>query len=138
DVKFEENCDEWRDLTFAAVAEQRPGHVIVWTSIARRYTLTLRGKPLTRRGSESRLVKGMTRPLRPFAALPSLGRRNPGVKLIRDQITAPFLPPRCLANNPEHPRVCKFPRKRKYRPGFDVAGATRAGLLPAVDPLEAL
>ena len=138
DVKFQNNCDEWRDLAFRSVAEQRPAQVIVSTSIARRYTLSVRGKTLTRRGSESLLAKGMTRTLRTFAAIPSLAPRGPRVKLIRDQITAPFLPPRCLANHPENPRVCKWARARKFGPGFDVAGATRAGILPAIDPLEAL
>lgn len=138
DVKFERNCDEWRDLAFEAIKAERPGHIIVSTSIARRYTLSVRGRPLTRRGSESRLAKGMTRTLRRLAGLPSLVRHGPRVKLIRDQITAPFLPPRCLAENEEKPWVCRWVRKRKFGPGFDVAGAKRAGLLPTIDPLEAL
>jgi hypothetical protein len=138
DVKFERNCDQWRDLAFNELAEQRPGHVIVSTSIARRYTLRVRGKLLTRKASERFLAKGMTRTLRRLSGLPSLVRRGPRVKLIRDQVTAPFLPPRCLANNPENPEVCRFARERHWGPGFDVKGAARVGLLPAIDPLEAL
>ncbi len=138
DVKFEMNCDLWRDLAFEAVKAQRPGHVIVSTSIARRYTLSVRGRKLTRRGSENKLARGMTRTLRRLSGLPSLVRHGPRVKLIRDQVTAPFLPPRCLANNPEDPGVCRFARTRKFGPGFDVTGAKRVGLLPAIDPLEAL
>ena len=138
DVKFESNCDQWRDLAFADLADQRPGHVIVSTSIARRYTLRVRGKLLTRKASERFLAKGMTRTLRRLSGLPSLVRRGPRVKLIRDQVTAPFLPPRCLANNPENPEVCRFARERRWGPGFDIKGAKRVGLLPAIDPLEAL
>ena len=128
DVKFESNCDQWRDLAFADLADQRPGHVIVSTSIARRYTLRVRGKLLTRKASERFLAKGMTRTLRRLSGLPSLVRRGPRVKLIRDQVTAPFLPPRCLANNPENPDVCRFARERRWGPGFDIKGAKRVGL----------
>lgn len=138
DVKFQTNCDAWRDLAIAELEAQRPGHVIVSTSIARRYSLAVRGQPLSRRASEAKLAKGMTRTLRRLSAMRSLVRKGPRVRLIRDQVTAPFLPPVCLANNPDRPRVCRFPRKRKFGPGFDVTGATRAGILPAIDPLEAL
>ena len=138
DVKFEPNCDRWRDLALTQLADQRPGHIIVSTSIARRYTLSVRGRSLSRRGSEKMLRRGMTRTLRRLAGMPSLVRRGQKVKLIRDQITAPFLPPKCLANHPDDPGFCRFARHRKFGPGFDVAGATKLGLLPAIDPLQAL
>lgn len=137
-VRFESKCDRWRDLALDAVKEQRPGHVIVSTSIGNRYTLSVRGRLLTRKTSESRLAKGMTRTLKRLAAMPSLIRHGPRVKLIRDQITAPFLPPRCLANHPEDPGHCRFARVRRHGPGFDFRGAARLGLLPTIDPLEAL
>ncbi|MCB0870496.1 MAG: SGNH hydrolase domain-containing protein [Solirubrobacterales bacterium] len=137
-VKFESNCDQWRELAFEEIKDQRPGRIIVSTSIARRYTLTVRGRPLSRRGSEKILRKGMTHTLKRLSRLPSLVRRGPRLKLIRDQITAPFLPPKCLAEHPDDPEFCRFARKRKFGPGFDMIGATRMGLLPAIDPLEAL
>ncbi|HMW45830.1 MAG TPA: SGNH hydrolase domain-containing protein [Solirubrobacterales bacterium] len=138
DVKFQNNCDEWRELAFQEIAEQRPNRVIVSTSIGRRYTLSVRGETLSRTESEKILRRGMARTLKRLASIRSLTPHGTKVKLIRDQITAPFLPPRCLADHPDHPRLCRFPRKRKFGPGFDVVGASKAGQLPAIDPLEAL
>ncbi|HNC16170.1 MAG TPA: SGNH hydrolase domain-containing protein, partial [Solirubrobacterales bacterium] len=123
DVKFQNNCDEWRELAFQEIAEQRPNRVIVSTSIGRRYTLSVRGETLSRTESEKILRRGMARTLKRLASIRSLTPHGTKVKLIRDQITAPFLPPRCLADHPDHPRLCRFPRKRKFGPGFDVVGA---------------
>ena len=138
EVKFEPNCDEWRELAFEEIKDERPGRLIVSTSIARRYPLSLRGRPLSRRGSEKILRRGMTHTLRRLSTLPSLVRHGSRLKLIRDQVTAPFLPPKCLANHPDDPDACGFARHRKFGPGFDVVGATKLGLLPAIDPLQVL
>jgi hypothetical protein len=138
EVRFDPVCDAWRQQVVGAIAAQHPRHVIVGTSTGRRYSLTADGRKLSRKESNTRLAKGFTRILKRLKAIPGLAGNGKGVTLIRDQITAPFLPSRCLADNPRHPERCRFPRKRKFLPGADLTAAKRAKIMPVIDPLEAL
>jgi len=138
DVKFEATCDRWRARALESLAGQQPRHVIVGTSIGRRYRLEAKGRRLTRRASDPLLTAGMTRTLKRIRSIPSLDGDGSGVTLIRDQVTAPFLPVRCLEEHPHHPETCRFPRHRRFGPGFEAEAARRAGVTDVIDPLGAL
>lgn len=139
DFRFNSDCDAWRNRVVGAIAAQRPQHVIVGTSTGRRYSLvTSDGRKLTRHESNRRLARGFTRTFKRLKAIPGLMGDGTGLTLIRDQNTAPFLPSKCLADNPRHPERCRFPHKRKFLPGVDLLAAKRAKIMPVIDPLEAL
>ncbi|MDQ5894837.1 MAG: hypothetical protein QG596_1098 [Actinomycetota bacterium] len=137
-VPYERYCDQWRSNAFEAIEAERPRHVIVSTSIGGRYRLIVNGEQLSRRASEPMLVRGMTRTLRRLNRIPSLVRRGTRVKLIRDQVTAPFLPPLCLERRQLNPASCRFRPTRLFGPGFDWVAAKQAGILPAIDPVKVL
>ena len=63
--QFESNCDQWRELAFEEIkgpSGPAGSHRLGLDRVARRYTLTVRGRPLSRRGSPEDPPKGMAHP----------------------------------------------------------------------------
>lgn len=137
DVAFTRNCTGWREKALRRIERINPRHVIVSTSVGSRYRLRHDGLNLSRGASEGRLREGMIRTFERLGAIGNLAPRN-GIKLIRDQVTAPSPPSRCLEREPDHPERCSFPNRRQWAPGFDWVAAKETGYLPTIDPVKEL
>lgn len=137
DVVFSPNCARWREKALRRIERIGPRHVIVSTSVGNRYRLRFGGLSLDRAASEGRLRAGMVRTLERLSRIANVAERN-GVKLIRDQVTAPFVPSDCLDSRPRGRESCWFPNRRQWAPGFDWWAAKRTGFLPTIDPVKIL
>lgn len=132
------NCSKWRGRSIHRIHRINPKHIIISTSTGHRYRIKHKGRNLTRKASEGRLRAGMVRTIRKLKRVKGLSGNKNEIKLIRDQILAPFVPADCLRKNGGREDRCSFRNKRKYGPGFDWVAAKRTGILPAVDPTRAL
>jgi hypothetical protein len=137
DVVFSRNCTRWRKKALRRIERIDPRHVIVSTSIGNRYRLRYGGLKLSRAESEGRLRAGMVRTLERLGSIENLSSRD-GIKLIRDQVTAPFVPSECLESKPRGKYSCSFRNHRQWAPGFDWWAARETGNLPTIDPVKIL
>lgn len=137
-VVTEKNCAGWRGRALSRIERIRPQHIIISTSIGNRYRLKHQGRDMTRKESEPRLRSGMARTIQRLKRIGSLDPGKHKIKLIRDQVMAPFLPSACLRRNNGQASKCSWRNQRRWAPGFDWAAAKRTGILPAIDPTKAL
>ena len=137
-VVAESRCARWRGKAIRRIEQAKPDHIILSTSIGNRYRLKHGGRNLSRKASEPRLRSGMERTIRRLQKIRSLVKGPTAITLIRDQVTAPFVPADCIRKNGGRPEKCAFRSKRRWAPGFDWIAAKRTGTGFTIDPVKAL
>lgn len=135
-VLTEKRCARWRGKALRKIEKLRPTNIIISTSIGNRYRIKQRN--LSRKASERLLRAGMVRTIKRLNRIGSLVENRTRIKLIRDQVIAPFVPADCLRRNDGRTGKCSFRDKRKFGPGFDWVAAKRTGIGPTIDPVKAL
>ena len=125
---YEEFCDRWkRNMVRRILSQEKPQMVILGSATKRSYTLTRKGKELSREQSQPYLIRGMVRTIR---TMKSIGAK---VVVLRDQSMAPTPPAPCIAENPDNLGLCAFqPRDRRSR-AFEMRAARETGVR-IVDP----